>query len=118
SALTTSLGPVLGGWLTDAWSWRAIFFINVPVAAAAIAITLWHTPETHDRVSGHHLDWVGAILAVVGLGGVASALTLASDAEWLDPFVIRSLLVGSAVLVAFVWFESRTPTPMMPLPLF
>ena len=118
SALTTSLGPVLGGWLTDAWSWRAIFFINVPVAAAAIAITLWHTPETHDRESGPHLDWLGAVLAVIGLGGVTYGLTLASDADWLDPVVIASLLVGSAVLVAFVWFEGRTSTPMMPLPLF
>ncbi len=118
SALTTSLGPVLGGWLTDAWSWRAIFFINVPVAAAAIAITLWHTPETHDRASGPHLDWLGATLAVIGLGAVTYGLTLASDAKWLDPTVIASLLVGSAVLAAFVWFESRTSTPMMPLPLF
>src|SRR5688572_10171801 len=90
SALTTSLGPVLGGWLTDAWSWRAIFFINVPVAAAAIAITLWHTPETHDRESGPHLDWLGAVLAVIGLGGVTYGLTLASYADWLDPFVIAS----------------------------
>ena len=57
SALTTALGPVLGGWLADAWSWRAIFFINVPVAALALAITVWHMPESHDRDAGPHLDW-------------------------------------------------------------
>lgn len=118
SALTTSLGPVLGGWLTDTWSWRAIFFINVPVAAAAIAITLWHTPESHDRTAGAHLDWIGAALAVVGLGALTFGLTLASDANWLNPRVLASLLLGTVVLAAFVWFESRTATPMMPLPLF
>jgi EmrB/QacA subfamily drug resistance transporter len=118
SALTTSLGPVLGGWLTDAWSWRAIFFINVPVAAATIAITLWHTPESHDRAAEPRVDWLGAALAVVGLGAVTYGLTLASDADWIDPAVLASLLLGSAVLAVFVWFEGRTRMPMMPLPLF
>ncbi len=98
SALTTALGPVLGGWLTDEWSWRAIFFINVPVAAAAIAITLWQTPESHDRSAAPQVDWLGAALAVIGLGGVTYGLTLASDARWVDPAVIASLLIGSAVL--------------------
>lgn len=118
SALTTALGPVLGGWLTDAWSWRAIFFINVPVAAATIAITLWHTPESHDRSAVPQIDWLGAALAVVGLGGLTYGLTLASDAEWVDPAVIASLLIGSLVLTAFVWHESRTRAPMMPLQMF
>ena len=118
SALTTSLGPVLGGWLTDAWSWRAIFFINVPVAAAAVAITLWHTPESHDRAAEPHVDWLGAVLAVAGLGGLTYGLTLASDADWFDPAVIGSVLAGTALLAAFVWLENRTRAPMMPLQLF
>ncbi len=117
SALTTALGPVLGGWLTDAWSWRAIFFINVPVAAVAVAISLWHMPESHGTAQSK-VDWLGAILAVVGLGCLTYGLTLASDAKWIDPAVLASLLFGGAVLAAFVWFESRTPAPMMPLQLF
>jgi len=67
SALTTALGPVLGGWLTDAWSWRAIFFINVPVAAVAVAIALWHMPESHDRTADR-VDWAAAIDAWVESG--------------------------------------------------
>jgi EmrB/QacA subfamily drug resistance transporter len=118
SALTTALGPVLGGWLADAWSWRAIFFINVPVAALALAITVWHMPESHDRDAGPHLDWTGAVLAVVGLGSLTYGLTLASDLSWSDPKVIAALIVGAAVLGTFVWFEGRTRTPMMPLQLF
>jgi EmrB/QacA subfamily drug resistance transporter len=117
SALTTALGPVLGGWLTDSWSWRAIFFINVPVAAVAVAISLWHTPESHGTARSR-VDWLGAALAVVGLGCLTYGLTLASDARWIDLPVLASLLVGGAVLAAFVWFESRTAAPMMPLQLF
>jgi EmrB/QacA subfamily drug resistance transporter len=117
SALTTALGPVLGGWLTDAWSWRAIFFINVPVAAIAVAIALWHMPESRDRAT-ERVDWAGGVLAVFGLGCVTYGLTLASDAGWIHWKVIGPLLVGAAVLVAFVWFESRARSPMMPLQLF
>jgi EmrB/QacA subfamily drug resistance transporter len=117
SALTTALGPVLGGWLTDAWSWRAIFFINVPVAALAIAITLWHMPESRNR-EAQEIDWLGAVLAVMGLGCLAYGLTLASEADWGDARVIAALLVGAALLVTFVWFESRARSPMLPLQLF
>ena len=118
SALTTALGPVLGGWLTDAWSWRAIFFINVPVAALALVLTLWHMPESHDREAGPTVDWIGALLAVAGLGSLTYGLTLASEADWADPRVIAALLIGAAVLAAFVWFEGRTRSPMMPLQVF
>ena len=117
SALTTALGPVLGGWLTDAWSWRAIFFINVPVAAVTVAIALWHMPESHDR-DIQRVDWTGGALAVVGLGCLTYGLTLASEAGWIHWRVIVPLLVGAAVLVTFVWFEGRTHAPMMPLQLF
>ena len=117
SALTTALGPVLGGWLTDAWSWRAIFFINVPVAALAIAITLWHMPESRNR-EVQRIDWLGGVLTVTGLGCLAYGLTLASEAAWGDPRVIAASVVGAALLVSFVWFESRAHSPMMPLQLF
>jgi len=117
SALTTALGPVLGGWLTDAWSWRAIFFINVPVAALAIALMLWHMPESRDRDT-QRIDWLGAALAVVGLACLTYGLTLASDADWTDPKVLAAVLAGAAVLVGFVWFEARARAPMMPLQLF
>lgn len=117
SALTTALGPVLGGWLTDAWSWRTIFFINVPVAALALAITLWHMPESRNR-EVQRIDWVGAVLAVAGLGCLAYGLTRASEAAWGDVRVIAAMLLGAAVLVAFVWFEGRARSAMMPLQLF
>lgn len=118
SALTTALGPVLGGWLTDAWSWRAIFFINVPIAIVAVALALWHMPETRGDDASARVDWTGGVLAVTGLGSITYGLTLASDGGWLDPLVLSALLVGGAVLGVFVWFESRSRSPMMPLHLF
>ena len=117
SALTTALGPVLGGWLTDTLSWRAIFFINVPVAALALAITLWHMPESRNR-EAQKIDWLGGVLAVFGLGCLAYGLTLASEADWADARVIAAMVIGAAVLGSFVWFETRTRSPMMPLHLF
>jgi len=117
SALTTALGPVLGGWLTDSWSWRAIFFINVPVAVLAVAIALWHMPESHNPDTDR-VDWLGGLLAVVGLGTLTYGLTVASEAGWLHAMVMVPLLGGAAVLGAFVWFESRAQSPMMPLQLF
>ena len=117
SALTTALGPVLGGWLTDSVSWRAIFFINVPVAAIALAITLWHMPESRNR-DAQKIDWLGAVLAVACLGCLAYGLTLASEADWADARVIAAMVIGAAVLAAFLWFEGRTRSPMMPLQLF
>ncbi len=117
SALTTALGPVLGGWLTDAWSWRAIFFINVPIAALAVIIALWHMPETRNP-DAHGVDLFGGLLAVVGLGSLTYGLTVASEAGWIHTMVIVPLLFGMAVLGAFVWFEGRARAPMMPLPLF
>jgi EmrB/QacA subfamily drug resistance transporter len=117
SALTTALGPVLGGWLTDTWSWRAIFFINVPVAAVAITLMLWHMPESRDRDT-QRIDWLGAALAVVGLACLTYGLTLASDADWADPKVLAAVIAGAAVLLGFIWFEGRARAPMMPLQLF
>jgi EmrB/QacA subfamily drug resistance transporter len=117
SALTTALGPVLGGWLTDAWSWRAIFFINVPVAAVAVAIALWHMPESHNP-DANKVDWLGGLLAVFGLGSMTYGLTVASEAGWIHATVLAPLLIGAAVLGAFIWLESRAASPMMPLPLF
>lgn len=117
SALTTALGPVLGGWLTDTLSWRAIFFINVPLAALTLGFTLWHMPESRNR-DAKGVDWLGGVLAVAGLGCFTYGLTLASEAGWIHVRVIAALLVGVAVLAAFLWFETRARTPMVPLQLF
>jgi EmrB/QacA subfamily drug resistance transporter len=118
SALMTAFGPVLGGWLVDVISWRAIFFINVPVALVTLAITFARVPETRSASDETAVDWRGSALAVVGLAGLAFGLTDGSEWGWTHPAILGALIGGIAVLLWFVWFEAHTPSPMVPLHLF
>jgi EmrB/QacA subfamily drug resistance transporter len=118
SALTTALGPVLGGWLVDALSWRVIFFINVPVALATLAVALSRVPESRDPSSGAALDWRGGALVTIGLGALTYGLTAMSDYDWTHPAVLIPLAAGLAALAAFVGMERHAPAPMLPLGLF
>jgi EmrB/QacA subfamily drug resistance transporter len=117
SAVTTALGPVLGGWLVDAQSWRAIFFISVPVALITVAIAVWRVPESRNG-SATSVDWRGGLLVTLALAGLAYGLTAASGLEWTHPAVLGSLLAGALFMAAFIWFEARTASPMLPLGLF
>ena len=118
SALTTALGPVLGGFLVDALSWRAIFFINVPIAVVTLAIAFAHVPESRDDAAEAGLDWRGGLLATIGLAALAYGLTAASQRGWSDVLVVASLAASPVALVAFVWWEARAAAPMLPLALF
>jgi MFS family permease len=111
SALTTTVGPVLGGWLVDALSWRAIFFINVPIALLTLGLAFWHVPESCDASDDGNVDWRGALLAVLGLAGLAYGLTAAPDFGWMNPIVPGVLLGSGLVLALFVWHEARAPSP-------
>ncbi|MGD9536785.1 MAG: MFS transporter [Alphaproteobacteria bacterium] len=118
SALTTALGPVLGGWLVDTLSWRAIFIINVPLAAATVAIALSHVSESRDEESTGAIDWRGAVLVVAGLGALTLGLTAASEREWGDPAVWGPSLGGVLLLGWFIRIEAHARAPMVPLSLF
>src|SRR5579862_1961848 len=74
TSITAALGPVLGGWLVQHLSWRWVFFINLPLALLAVAITLWRVPETRGAKTSRQLDWLGAALTTAGLGLVVYAL--------------------------------------------
>jgi EmrB/QacA subfamily drug resistance transporter len=119
AALTTALGPVLGGWLVDSVTWRTVFFVNVPVAAVALVIALRHVPESRDRrAHAQGLDWSGAALATAGLGMLTYGLIALSGAE-IGAGTGPPALAGAAVLLAFfVWLEARRQEPMVPLGLF
>ena len=117
SALTTAAGPLLGGWLVDMVSWRAIFLINVPF----VAVTLWasrrHVPESRPEGAGP-LDWGGGVLAVAGFGALTSGLIAASGRGLLDVAVAGPTLAGVVLLMGFVAVEARVSNPMLPLALF
>jgi EmrB/QacA subfamily drug resistance transporter len=117
TSITTALGPVLGGWLIEHGSWRWAFFINVPIAAAVVLISLWQVPESRGS-SVARIDWLGALLATAGLGGVITAFLESAKFGWSNPLVFGSLLAGVASIVIFVLVEAHAPSPMLPLALF
>ena len=117
TAITAAVGPVLGGWLIEHASWRWAFFINIPLAAAVIAISLWRIPESRNPDAGR-IDWIGALLATAGLGGVVYGFVESINLGWDSPLVFGSLIVGFACLIGFVFTEATVNSPMVPLSLF
>src|SRR5437660_3889154 len=117
TAITTAIGPVLGGSLVEHGSWRWVFFINLPLAAAVIAISVWWIPESRSVIAGR-VDWLGAILATVGLGGLVYGFIESVNLGWSNPLVFGSLIIGFGSLIAFVFVEANVTAPMLPLTLF
>ncbi|MFM0228320.1 MFS transporter [Paraburkholderia dipogonis] len=130
-AITSALGPVAGGWLVDAFSWRAIFFLNVPIACATVALAVMAVPDSRQDDDGNPsvaagapghaaagLDWPGAVTVTAGLAALTYGLTLASAHGFGNRWVLASILGGLLVLIAFVALEARTRNPMMPLDVF
>lgn len=118
SAITTAIGPVLGGWLVQYASWRAVFFINVPVAAAVLFLLYQYVPESRDEQATGRIDWLGSLLVTGALGGIVFGLIEAGPRGFGDPVVAASLIGGIVLLVAFVGVEARSSSPMVPLTIF
>jgi EmrB/QacA subfamily drug resistance transporter len=117
SALTTVAGPVLGGFLAEEFSWRWVFFINIPLAIIVIAIAMARVPESRE-VGDSKIDWLGGALATVGLAGLVYGLTESTNAGLGDPIVLASIAIGLAALIGFVIAETKIESPMMPLGVF
>jgi EmrB/QacA subfamily drug resistance transporter len=118
SAITAAIGPVMGGWLIEHVSWRAVFFINVPLAIAVLALTYCFVPESRDAGSVGELDWLGALLATAGLGGLVYGLIESSRRGFANKMVLGAVLIGAAASILFFVAESRHKNPMLPLSLF
>jgi EmrB/QacA subfamily drug resistance transporter len=118
TAITSALGPVLGGWLVEQASWRWVFFINVPLAAIVLAILFWHVPESHGEEDRAELDWWGSLLATLGLGAIVYGLIEAGNLGLEHPIVLSALVIGVAALIAFLFVEAHKQAPMLPLDLF
>jgi MFS family permease len=116
--MTTALGPVLGGWLIEHVTWRAVFFLNVPLAVIVVVLlTLW-VPESRDEEDSGRIDLFGAALATLALGGIVFGLIESSRLGFSNPIVIATICAGIILSAAFVLVEARVKNPMMPLGLF
>lgn len=115
--VAAAIGPLLGGYLVDAISWRAIFLINLPVGIFVVAMANRHVPETRDPTATGGLDIPGALLAALGLAGCTYALIQAPE-DGLSPLIALTAIGGVSGLVAFVVVERRSPNPMMPPSIF
>jgi EmrB/QacA subfamily drug resistance transporter len=118
SALTTVVGPVLGGVLVQYASWRWVFFLNVPLAVVVLLVLFWRVPESRDADASGSLDWWGTLLVTLGLGALVYGLIEAGSLGFGNTLVLSSLTVGIVALLAFLLVEARTPAPMVPLTLF
>jgi EmrB/QacA subfamily drug resistance transporter len=117
TAITTAIGPVFGGWLVEYASWRWVFFLNLPIAAAVVAISLWRIPESRSATAGR-IDWPGAILSTLGLGSLVIGFIESLELGWRSPLVFGSFIVGVGCLMAFVFVEAASTAPTLPLSLF
>ena len=117
TAITAAVGPVIGGWLIETVSWRAVFFINAPVALIVVALVFLHVPESRDEDS-RGLDWFGAILATISLGSLTYGLIESSRLGFSHPAILIALVGGVLTTTVFLIYEARSSNPMLPLTLF
>ncbi len=117
TAITTAVGPALGGFLVEHGSWRCAFFINLPIAAAVVAISVWRIPESH-HLTAARIDWAGALFASLGLAGSVYGFIESATLGWRHPLVIGSSILGFGCIAVFVLVERSITSPMVPLTLF
>ena len=118
TGITAAIGPVLGGWLVQHFSWRWVFFINLPIAVAVIAISFLFVSESCGEGGKHKLDISGALLITLGLGFLVFGMIEAPGLGWTNPVTWGTATAGVFAIALFLWREARTDAPLVPLRLF
>lgn len=119
SAITTALGPIVGGFFIDLLSWRAAFWINIPLSILVILLTVWFVRESRNEAHHGAVDWMGAVLVAAGAGLLTYGLSLFSSPEAVLPAIhYGSLFVGVTLLFLFIWWELRQTQPLLQPRLF
>jgi EmrB/QacA subfamily drug resistance transporter len=118
SALALAIGPVVGGALAEYVSWRAIFFLNLPVAVGAVTVTLFAARESRDETTRHTIDWPGIVALSTGLTALVLALVEGNSWGWGSAEIIALLVTAASGLAAFALLEPRVREPMVDFSLF
>ena len=118
SGATTILGPVIGGLLVDTISWRAAFFINVPLVGVAAWAAWKHIPESRDDQASSHFDWLGAAVVAVAVGGLTFGTIYGQQRAWRDPIGYVALTAGVVATIALPLLMIRSAHPLIPTRLF
>lgn len=116
--ITAAAGPLVGGYLIAAGSWRWVFFINIPIGTGVVVLATRHIPESKDPSVAGRLDVTGGALAVVWLAGLAYGLIQGPTDGWSSPVVVAALAIAGAAAFAFGVVEHRIAHPMLPLGMF
>ncbi|MEU8206451.1 DHA2 family efflux MFS transporter permease subunit [Streptosporangium sp. NPDC049046] len=116
SGVAVAAGPLVGGLIIQGFAWQWIFWLNVPVGIALVALSLVKIGETHGTVRG--IDVVGLVLSTLGVFGIAQSLIRGGDAGWTEPTILVGFIGGLIALAAFVFWQTRVPSPMMPVGMF
>jgi EmrB/QacA subfamily drug resistance transporter len=118
TAILAAVGPVIGGWVIETFSWRGIFFVNLPLCAAVLLVLFRYVRESRDPDATGPLDWLGTALVTVGLGGLVFGFLAVPQLGFAAPGVRAPLAVGALALVAFGIAETAQSHPMVPPRLF
>ena len=118
TGITAAIGPVLGGWLVQHLSWRWVFFINLPIAAAVVVISLLFVPESCGEGAKRKLDIIGASLITLGLGLLVFGMIEAPGTGWGNPVAWGTATFGALAIALFLWREGRTDASLVPMRLF
>ena len=116
TGLGVALGPLVGGAVVEGWNWEAIFWLNVPVGIIAVPLALFALPNTFGAKL--RADVLGLLLVGFGVLALVYGIVSGNDKGWDSTEVIGSLLAGGVLIAAFIWWESRTSSPLLPLRLF
>jgi MFS family permease len=116
--MAAAVGPLVGGYLVESASWRAIFVLNLPLGAAVAWLAVRHVPESRDRDAVGRLDYLGATLATVGLAGATYAMVIGPNSGLGSPLVLAAAIVGMLCLVGFPIWERWVAHPILPPEIF
>ena len=116
--IAAAAGPILGAVLTTWFSWRAVFFVNVPIGLLAVLLTIYSVPNPTAKKNKGSFDWIGQLFGIISIAALSFGLIEAGRLGWLSALVVSSFIIFLIITILFLFIEARVLDPMLPLQLF